>query len=204
MTKQEFLNELRRELSFLPADEIEEAIEFYDEYFNDAEGSEEQIIAGLGSPKKVAENFYKEYNDKKYTAAQPVPVGDQQPKRQSLPMWLKVILVAAAIVIGVPLVFSAAWTVFGIICGIAALIIGALVLGAALVLGGAAVFIVAFISSSSLAALFLQLGLGLLMLGVGVLLFWLMVIVIVKAVPAVFRFVVDFFGSLVQKRRKKV
>ena len=36
MNKTEFLAALRRELSFLPKDELDDAIRYYDEYINDA------------------------------------------------------------------------------------------------------------------------------------------------------------------------
>ena len=36
MNKTEFLGALRRELCFLPKDELDDAIRYYDEYINDA------------------------------------------------------------------------------------------------------------------------------------------------------------------------
>ena len=53
MNKTEFLAALRRELSFLPKDELDDAIRYYDEYINDA-GDDEESDWGNGYPHKVA------------------------------------------------------------------------------------------------------------------------------------------------------
>lgn len=65
MNKTEFLAALRRELSFLPKDELDDAIRYYDEYINDAGDDEEKVIAEMGTPHKVAEEFKNEYYDRK-------------------------------------------------------------------------------------------------------------------------------------------
>ena len=56
---------LRRELGFLPKDELDDAIRYYDEYINDAGDDEEKVIAEMGTPHKVAEEFKNEYYDRK-------------------------------------------------------------------------------------------------------------------------------------------
>ena len=61
----EFLAALRRELGFLPKDELDDAIRYYDEYINDAGDDEEKVIAEMGTPHKVAEEFKNEYYDRK-------------------------------------------------------------------------------------------------------------------------------------------
>ena len=55
MTKQQFMAELKQLLGELPAEERDEALSYYEDYFADAgEGNEDRIIAELGSPEKVA------------------------------------------------------------------------------------------------------------------------------------------------------
>ena len=44
MNKTEFLAALRRELGFLPKDELDDAIRYYDEYINDAGDDEEKVM----------------------------------------------------------------------------------------------------------------------------------------------------------------
>lgn len=55
MSKQEFMRELESLLSDIPAEEREEALRYYDGYFEDAGvEQEEEILKELGSPGKVA------------------------------------------------------------------------------------------------------------------------------------------------------
>ncbi|MDR0445615.1 MAG: DUF1700 domain-containing protein [Oscillospiraceae bacterium] len=53
MTKQEYLDKLRRLLRALPQEEIDAAVSFYEEYLGDAE-NEAEAIAALGPPREVA------------------------------------------------------------------------------------------------------------------------------------------------------
>lgn len=63
MNKQEFIGRLSERLSLLKPEDKKNAIEFYEEYFNDAgEEAEGSIIEELGTPEKLAEeilSFYK-------------------------------------------------------------------------------------------------------------------------------------------------
>lgn len=62
MNRKEFINKLRKEISKLPEEEIEAAIEYYEEYFDDAgEENEKEVLDQLGSPKKVAGQIKSEY-----------------------------------------------------------------------------------------------------------------------------------------------
>lgn len=55
MTKAEFLQELERELAGVSAQEREEALKFYREFFEEAgEAREEEVLRELGSPHRIA------------------------------------------------------------------------------------------------------------------------------------------------------
>lgn len=55
MNKQEFIRELRKELQDIPSKEREEAVQYYEEYFDEAgEENEEAVIRELGSPARIA------------------------------------------------------------------------------------------------------------------------------------------------------
>ena len=63
MDKAGFLEELRRRLSGLPREELEERLSFYGEMLDDRmeEGlTEAEAVAGLGSPEQVAEQILAE------------------------------------------------------------------------------------------------------------------------------------------------
>lgn len=61
MNKQEFLKELELLLADIPVEEKQEALDFYNNYFQDAgPENEEKIIEELGSPKQVAASIKRE------------------------------------------------------------------------------------------------------------------------------------------------
>lgn len=58
MTKNEFLNDLRRFLSNIPEEEREQAISYYEDYFEDAGPENEQkVILELGAPIDIAKQI---------------------------------------------------------------------------------------------------------------------------------------------------
>ena len=63
MTKQEFLDSLRRALAGLPQEDIDERLSFYDEMIDDRmeEGlTEEEAVAGLGTAEEIADQILAE------------------------------------------------------------------------------------------------------------------------------------------------
>jgi uncharacterized membrane protein len=63
MNRAEFLYALREKLSGLPLDEIEERLSFYEEAIDDRmeDGySEEDAVAGIGTPEEIAEQVISE------------------------------------------------------------------------------------------------------------------------------------------------
>jgi uncharacterized membrane protein len=62
MTKTEFLEQLKSKLKNLPAEEVNEALSYYEEYFDDAgPENEAATIAQLGTPAEVAANIIGDY-----------------------------------------------------------------------------------------------------------------------------------------------
>jgi uncharacterized membrane protein len=62
MNRTEFIQKLKAELSKLPQEEIDAAVEYYEEYFDEAGAENEQpVLEQLGSPKHVASQIKAEY-----------------------------------------------------------------------------------------------------------------------------------------------
>ena len=62
MGKTEYLADLKKKLNRLPSNEIDNALSYYEEYFNDAGTENEQaVIAQLGTPDNVAAKIIGEY-----------------------------------------------------------------------------------------------------------------------------------------------
>lgn len=67
MNKIEFLEQLERLLLDIPYTERREALNYYTEYFEDAEKDEEEVVKTLGSPEEVAHNIREELAGKELT-----------------------------------------------------------------------------------------------------------------------------------------
>lgn len=64
MNRTEYMRQLESLLQNISATEREEALQYYNEYFNDAGPENEQnVIEALGNPAKVAENIKKIFRE---------------------------------------------------------------------------------------------------------------------------------------------
>ena len=67
MTKETYLQELRKGLKILPQYDRDEAVEFYEEYFDEAGiENEAKVIEELGEPKILAKKILVDVVDRKY------------------------------------------------------------------------------------------------------------------------------------------
>lgn len=57
MNKETFLSELKKYLDVIPKNEADDIIQYFLEFFEDSQKTDEEIIAGLGSPKIVAQKI---------------------------------------------------------------------------------------------------------------------------------------------------
>ena len=58
MSREEFMTALKAQLMDISAEEREEALQYYEDYFDDAgRENEAEVIRELGSPQRVAENI---------------------------------------------------------------------------------------------------------------------------------------------------
>ena len=98
MSRTEFMNQLKNLLWDIPKEEREEALNYYEDYFDDAGADHEaQVIEALGSPEKVAAIIKEglkeerkdqgEYSETGYTGygtpAKEEVVSYEQPKKKS-------------------------------------------------------------------------------------------------------------------------
>lgn len=68
MSQFEFISRLRRALAGLPEEEIDRAVEYYEDYFADAGVSDEEVTEKLGDPEAIAETIREELSGKTDTA----------------------------------------------------------------------------------------------------------------------------------------
>jgi uncharacterized membrane protein len=119
MRKQEFIDRLRENLSGLPTAETEERLDFYEEMIEDRmeEGiSEEEAVAAIGSPDKIAAQIIEEIPLKKIVKEK------IKPKRKlkaweivllavGSPIWVS-LLIIVPFAVGISL-YASLWSVIG-------------------------------------------------------------------------------------------
>lgn len=191
MNRIEFIAELEKLLQNISAEERNEAVQYYRDYFEDAGIENEQhIIEELGSPRKVAETIkaglkggdgesgeYREtgYTDTRFEEKEMPARTGETTGRQKAPgqgqkkPWdsnaLKIILIIAIVLVGAPVILPLA---LAVVCVVLALVLSGFALLGGLVLAAVAVMATGFIMAvTGIVELFSFPALGLVVCGVG-------------------------------------
>lgn len=183
MTRNEFMAVLRKELKKLPQEEIDAAVDYYEEYFDEAGPEmEAQVIEELGSPKKIAGQIKADYAVRKLDEEE----GSAARKGLSAVWWVIIGICSAPVSIPVAIVTAAL-----AICGFAVLL--AVVVSVfcgivGMIIASAGLIVIGVISvPAALSAAILLIGGGLVGLAVFALLGVLAVIGLRKMVTAMVR-----------------
>lgn len=199
MNKEEYLNELQKYLKRLPAEDYQNAMDYFTEYFEDAgSDGEAAVIKELGTPKEAASELltalldervqksslltesgaFSNQNspyDKKSARYQYQGAGNTQ-RKSSKSSPLSIVLIACLAILAAPI--GAPLTICVLIlllCGLIFLgccILCIFVFSVAAVFTGAVLFGIAFsLISSSLPGFCTMIGMGLLGIGFGILFF---------------------------------
>ena len=215
MNRERFMKELEQLLHSLPQDERREAIQFYNDYFDDAgPENEAQVIKELGSPSQVAQTILNgsgedgEYTERGYKDTQsgnfqemPADVYDMDLKekekvrsRNNPDFWklLSVFLLCILLLpIIIPLFLAVIGVAIGILAGIVGIAIGVIATAVALPIAGVLLMMVAFYNLFFSPAIGLTLGgLGCVLLSVGILIFLLAVWMCKALIPCSIRVLV--------------
>lgn len=171
MSRQEFMERLNRLLSDIPVNERQEALDYYENYFEDAgPENEAKIIEELESPEKVAASIKKDLFGENYgtygwgSEKKQDKVKEQNAKAQ------RNIIIALIVVLTFPIWVGLAGGLFGAAVGILAAVLG---VGAALI-ACVAVFLVVGCALIGMGIAKIVLGaaaLGLVVTGIGILMF---------------------------------
>ena len=195
MNKKEYMTELKDRLRRLPDEEIENVINYYEEYFDDAgEENEEKTIEALGSPAVVASKIIGEYaiNDVK----EPKETKTKEGKKSHLtPLWITILAILAS-PIALPIVISLIVILIAVMVVIFALVVS----GIAVVGYGLVSVIFSFLAYTyGFANGILLLGSGLLLLAIGV----AMTIAFVKLSRVTIKGLQKWFGKILVRRGSK-
>lgn len=208
MNREQFMRQLECLLQNISPTERAEALQYYNDYFDDAGVENEQaVIEALGSPAKVAENIKRDlygggYADNMYqrevnrnhnvsTYTQPNRQNTQTQQKGKLPTWAVVLIVIGCVVLApawIPALIGAASFLLGLIVTWFSLIFGFGVASIVLFLIAIVLVIIGIPGlAGSVPTGLLLLGIALLIAGIGVLFLMLTVAMAGIATPAMIR-----------------
>lgn len=220
MNREDFLMRLSSLLQDVSEAEREEALQYYEDYFDDAgKDKEEEIIDSLGSPAEVAKNIKKELfgieteeeistEDRKLTKYGSQAKREEGQKKATLPTWVWVLIVISLILLS-PGIIGSVGTVITVICALVvawfSLIFGFGMAAVVLLVVMVGLFIVGFagVTVSPMGTVGL-IGGGLICGGIGILFLMLTVAMAGAATPAIWRGLVKlckWIGSLFIRKK---
>lgn len=169
MTRVEFMKELRERLDRLPPGDREEALAYYEEYFDEAGPDREQdVIRELGSPASVASRIYAE------RAVKAARASPHNPGKGLSAIWFILLAIFAA-----PIALPAIAALIGLVVAILATVFGIGVAAVALLAGGLVTFISGFVGLFSMPATALVMfGTAFILWGIGKIIFSILSIMI--------------------------
>ena len=193
MSRSEFIQELKKKLRKLPYDEIKEAIDYYEGYFDDAgEENEQAVLSELGSPSGVASQIIANFAVKEADT-------EGSGKKKWHTTWL-VILAVFASPIAVPLALAAGVIALAMIITLSAVFFSFFAAGIAVFVGGLACVITGFlVMFQSVSTTLLYSGAGLVLLGIGA----AMIIATAKLSRKCFSWLTKKAGSFILRRKAK-
>ncbi|MBY0123741.1 DUF1700 domain-containing protein [Bacillus sp. S/N-304-OC-R1] len=199
MNKETYLKALNRKLKKLPEDEREAALDYYNEYFDEAgEENIQLVIKKLGSPSHVTSQILADF------AVKGLENGDESTKKGISAIWF-IILAILASPIALPLLIAVVALIFSlvILCGSFILTFFILVLALSLsgivsIIGGLSVF-----AQHWPTALFF-IGSGLIVSGIGILLFSPLVSVTKSTSAALAKWIKKLFDKMIKRRKEAI
>lgn len=234
MNRTEFMRQLERLLQSIPEMERQEALQYYNDYFDDAgEENEKEVIDALGNPAKVAENIkrdlygaeaaststiknppvkYQDASNQDNNASKPKAEGTfwrrMGAKFDSLPIWGQVLIIIAGILLApviIGIVSTIIGAIFGLITGWFSMILGFAITAIVLI-------VVLFILVGTGIALIAEApmgalavaGVGLFCGGLGILFLMLTVAMLGIATPAIFKGIAKLWRKLFGKKEANV
>lgn len=140
MNRQEFMQALRNELSQLPAEETDAAVEYFEECFDEATDGldaeraaeeEKRLTEEFGSPKRIASQIRAEYAARLLDGDKSATVRDQGKTNKLSAVWWVIIGICSA-----PIAVPIAIVIFAMIAVVVACIIAGIIGGGAAIVAG--------------------------------------------------------------------
>lgn len=194
MNRASFLKKLRGKLQRLPAHEIDTALAYYEEYFDEAgEENEQKVIQQLGSPSHVASQIMADY------ALKDLEVTSTSTKKNMSAIWIIILAILSAplslplLAVAIALIFSFGAVIFSVIIAIIATVLSIFFGGIVALISGF------FILTQHWPTAILFMGVGFIVTGLGILLFP----IFARLIKTIVVVCVEALGKLFHKITKK-
>ncbi len=193
MNKEIFIQELRKKLKRLPKEEIENAIGYYIEYFEDAGiDNEQDVLKELDTPSVIASQLLSEY------AFKDDEITINKPKKSISSIWFIVLAILAA-PLALPLAFTLIMLVLTMVIFAGAIIFALTAVTIALILGGIVTsFAGIAVITQGFSTAIMFIGIGLALIGVGL----LVSVLISILVPKIFKGIAGLARKLLNRVKK--
>ncbi|MEQ6356344.1 DUF1700 domain-containing protein [Lysinibacillus sp. M3] len=194
MNRASFLKKLRGKLQRLPAHEIDIALAYYEEYFDEAgEENEQKVIQQLGSPSHVASQIMTDY------ALKDLETTSTSTKKNISAIWIIILAILSAplslplLAVAIALIFSFGAVIFSVIIAIIAIVLSIFFGGIVALISGF------FILTQHWPTAILFMGVGFIVTGLGILLFP----IFARLIKTIVVVCVEVLGKLFHKITKK-
>ncbi|KOS63610.1 DUF1700 domain-containing protein [Lysinibacillus agricola] len=197
MNRASYLKKLRGKLQRLPAHEVDAALAYYEEYFDEAgEENEQQVIQQLGSPSHVASQIMAD------SALKDLEATSTSTKKNVTAIWLIILAILSAplslplLAVAIALIFSFGAVIFSFIIAIIAIVLSIFFGGIVALISGF------FILTQHWPTALLFMGVGFIVTGLGILLFPIVARFIKKIVVVCVEALGKLFHKIMKKRKE--
>ncbi|MBO4998410.1 MAG: DUF1700 domain-containing protein [Lachnospira sp.] len=195
MNRKEFMEALRKQLRYLPKEDREDAIGYYEEYLMDLDVSEEEDITSIvGQPKEVVQAILADCTEKHYEEQKE----GGSAKKSGVMVWLVILGIFAA-PFAFPVAIMILCLLFMVLILAASIVFTVLCFVVAIILAGAAA-LVGVVWAGSIAQRVVCLGMGLAFIGAGL----LGVVILVELAKVLTRGIVALFKRVFSKKEERV
>lgn len=189
MNREKFLLDLKKKLRKLPKQEVENILQYYNEYFEESNKNDIEVINELDSPSAIAAQILAEY-----------ALDDTKNNNGFANKILIIVLAIFAAPVGLPIIIAGIAILFAVVVTIIALFFAAIVTLAAFAFSGIVVFIQgADIMLQSPASAVFYIGIAFILIGMCLLIFYSIKI----ELPRACLFIQKIGRGLLEKINKK-
>ena len=206
MNREEYMRRLEEALTDITPFEKEEAIQYYNDYFDDAGvENEEEVMNSLGTPEKLAETIKKEQTDAQESVDEILETTVQEEDKKNKLSGGTIALIVVLAILASPFIVAAVVSVLGAVIGIIAGIFSAIAALGSIFLAFIGIVIASMVSAIAVGAIsplgaLVFAGFGIMMIGLSIFLLMAIVWLFGIAVPWIVKQIVKLWKRIFDKK----